>query len=159
MKENVVDVLMYLFETYFDEDDDHSPDREDLQVKLFEAGFQPSVIEKAFDWLEGLATTQDTRVVNKGLAQQAMRIYHTYETERLDGECRGFILFLEQAGILTPNSRELVIDRVMDLDTKELDIDQLKWVILMVLYNLPGEEAPFGWVEDLVLEGSSNLLH
>ena len=159
MKENVVDVLMYLFETYFDEDDDHSPDREDLQIKLFEAGFQPNVIEKAFDWLEGLATTEDTQVVNKGCARIVPRASRRHESERLDGECRGFILFLEQAGILTPNSRELVIDRVMALDTKELDIDQLKWVILMVLYNLPGEEAPFGWVEDLVLEGSSNLLH
>ena len=159
MKENVVDVLMYLFETYFDEDDDHSPEREDLQLKLFEAGFHPRVIEKAFDWLEGLATSQDSRVVNKGPAQQTIRIYHSNEKARLDGECRGFILFLEQAGILTPNSRELVIDRVMALDTQELDIDQLKWVILMVLYNLPGEEASFGWVEDLVLEGSSNILH
>lgn len=159
MKENVVDVLMYLFETYFDEEDDRSPDRENLQVMLQEAGFHPHEIEKAFDWLEGLASYQDTRLLNTRPAQKTIRIYHTTETARLDGECRGFLLFLEQTGILTPHSRELVIDRVMALDTEDLDIDQLKWVILMVLYNLPGEEASFGWIENLVLEGSSDVLH
>ena len=33
------------------------------------------------------------------------------EMERLDLESRGFILFLEQIKVLTPETREMVIDR------------------------------------------------
>ena len=29
----------------------------------------------------------------------------------------------------------------------ELDLDDLKWVVLMVLFNQPGSEAAYAWME------------
>ena len=56
MKENMFDVLMYLFEHYYmDEEIEVSPDRESLHSELVEAGFPSSDIRQAFEWLEGLA--------------------------------------------------------------------------------------------------------
>jgi len=81
------------------------------------------------------------------------------ESEKLDVESRGFVLFLEQCGILDSANRELVIDRVMALDTHEIDLEQLKWIILMVLFNLPGQEAAYASMEDLVFEGVTGSLH
>ena len=46
-------------------------------------------------------------------------LYTDREMEHLDLECRGFLMFLEQMGILTATSRELVVDRVMALDAAE----------------------------------------
>ena len=43
--------------------------------------------------------------------------------------------------------RELVLDRAMALDQDELDLDDLKWVVLMVLFNQPGSEAAYAWME------------
>jgi Smg protein len=158
MKESVLDVLMYLFESYVDDENDIELDREALQAKLVEAGFHHREIEKAFDWLEGLAGWQDTPRGDLPAAR-TMRLYHASETRKLDRECRGFLMFLEQAGVLTPTSRELVIDRVMALDDEQLDLEQLKWIILMVLFNLPGEEAAYTWLEGMVMENASNYLH
>ena len=62
-------------------------------------------------------------------------------------------------GVLSPTSRELAIDRAMALENEDFDLDQLKWVILMVLINQPGEEAAYTWVEDLVSDNISNQLH
>ena len=78
---------------------------------------------------------------------------------RLDKECRGFMLFLEQTGVLDTVSRELVIDRAMALETGDIDLPQLKWVILMVLFNQPGQEAALAWMEDLLFDGISGHLH
>jgi Smg protein len=144
MKESVIDVLMYLFESYMDEDQDAEPDREALQSQLLEAGFQHTEIERAFDWLDGIQgfQTDSSPAVGEGL-----RIYHEAETRKLDSECRGFLMFLEQTGVLNPASRERVIDRVMALEDEEIGLDQLKWIILMVLFNLPGEEAAYHWME------------
>ncbi|MEZ5671400.1 MAG: DUF494 family protein [Thiotrichaceae bacterium] len=61
-------------------------------------------------------------------------------------------MFLEQANILDPQTRELVIDRVMALDTEEFTLEQLKWVVLMVLFNQPGQESSLAWMEDLVYD-------
>ena len=158
MKENVLDVLMYLFEHYLDEESDIEVDKDSLKDELTRAGFPEVEISKAFAWLEGLTVQQDTpaRALRNNPAD---RIYTSWEQERLDLQCRGFLIFLEQVGVLDSVTRELVLDRVMALETEDLDLDQLKWVVLMVLFNQPGKEAVYAWMEDLVFDNASGLLH
>lgn len=151
MKENMFDVLMYLFEHYYmDEETELSPDRESLHTELVEAGFPASDINQAFDWLEELAA--QPHQAHEPQTENALRIYCDSECERLDPQSRGFLLYLEQMGILTPEARERVIDRAMALETDDFDIGQLKWVVLMVLFNQPGAEAAYAWMEDLVFD-------
>lgn len=38
--------------------------------------------------------------------------------------------------MLNLETREMVIERVLALDTAEFDLEDLKWVILMVLFNI-----------------------
>jgi len=157
MKENVFDVLMYLFENYYmDDENPASPDRESVQQELSKAGFPSQEIERAFLWMEELACGDVTPAQE---TERSMRLFSSREMDRLDTECRGFILFLEQMGVLSPASRELVIDRSMALENEDFDLDQLKWVVLMVLFNQPGEEAAYAWVEDLVFDNITNCLH
>jgi len=157
MKENVFDVLMYLFENYYmDNEGAISPDRELVQQELRTAGFPSAEIERAFNWLEDLASDTPPPTMQ---AERSLRLFSRHESERLDTECRGFLLFLEQMGVLNPTSRELVIDRAMALENEDFDIEQLKWVVLMVLFNQPGEDAAYAWLEDLVYENMTNCLH
>lgn len=157
MKENVFDVLMYLFENYYmDEDSPVTPDRESVQQELSQAGFPTLEIDRAFLWMDGLASEPNPPDTQ---SDRSIRLFSTRELDRLDTACRGFILFLEQMDVLTPASRELAIDRAMALENEDFDLEQLKWVILMVLINQPGEEAAYTWVEDLVSDNLSNHLH
>ena len=159
MKESVLDVLMYLFENYYmDDEPEGRPDRESLQVELLEAGFPPSEVNKAFDWLDDLAKQREAGIPIHAAAH-SIRLYTDREMEYLDLESRGFLMFLEQAGILLPTSRELVIDRVLALDAEDMDIEQLKWIVLMVLFNEPGQEAAYAWMEDLVFDNVAGTLH
>lgn len=157
MKENVFDVLMYLFENYL-YDDEPQPDRESLESELFEAGFQQMEVRKAFDWLDGLAAYRDLPVGTVDECR-AIRLYTDAEATRLDTESRGFLMFLEQIGVLTVTSREVIIDRLMALEDEETDIDLVKWVTLMVLYNQPGQEEAFAWMESLLFENPVHLVH
>ena len=54
MKENVLDVLMYLFQNYFNDEPQIHPDRDSMQDELMEAGFLAAEINQAFEWLDGL---------------------------------------------------------------------------------------------------------
>ena len=47
----------------------------------------------------------------------------------------------------------------MALENEYFDIEQMKWVVLMVLFNKPGEEAAYAWVEDLVFDTMASGLH
>lgn len=158
MKESVIDVLMYLFESYMEGDGDTNSDRDQLQSMLVDAGFPNIEIEKAFDWLEGLASYHERPQLELS-TPESIRLYHDNEIEKIDIDSRGFLLFLEQMGVLTATSRELIIERIMALDTDSIDLEQLKWIVLMVLFNLPGEEAAYLWLEDMVFETTSSYLH
>ena len=72
---------------------------------------------------------------------------------------RGLILQLEQSGILSPGSRELVIDRLMALDEPVLTVENLKWVVLMVLFSKPEEEVAFAQMENLLYDSWPATLH
>lgn len=159
MKENVLDVLMYLFENYMNEDIEFDVDEESLRVELQEAGFRHGEIVKAFEWLEGLIDLQDAPHEYASLNASSIRIYTSQEVEKLDVDCRSFLLFLEQSGVLDHGTRETVIDRVMALEADEIDLEQLKWVVLMVMFNQPGQEAAYAWMEDMVFDEVPGTLH
>ncbi|WP_223228955.1 DUF494 family protein, partial [Salmonella enterica] len=53
----------------------------------------------------------------------------------------------------------LRIERVLALDTAEFDLEDLKWVILMVLFNIPGCENAYQQMEELLFEVNEGMLH
>lgn len=159
MKENVLDVLMYLFENYMGDEEDLSTDQDALKLELKEAGFAKGEVEAAIHWLEELSKLRETQPNNGISRTTAIRVYSDVECKKMDTECRGFLQFLENMGVLDQNTREMVVDRVMALGTQDIDIEQLKWVILMVLFNQPGQEEAFAWIEDLVFDEERGSLH
>jgi Smg protein len=160
VKENVLEVLMYLFENYMDDDPEFNTDQETLAARLREAGFRRGEINKAFTWLEDLSSMcEETETGAEGGKPLSLRHFAPEESEKLDTAAKGFLLFLEQHGILDATTREMVIDRVMALDTEEFDLEQLKWVVMMILYNQPGRDQAYAWVEDLVYDEIQGHLH
>src|SRR3569623_1818152 len=119
MKENMLDILMYLLENYICGDIADGADEASLRVEQKRAGFPDQEITKAFSWLAGLASMHITSTSFTVTAVRALRVYTPEECNRLDFEFRGFLLLLEQLGVLDLASREMVIDRVMALDTEE----------------------------------------
>lgn len=159
MKESVLDILIYLFENYFDADLEEAPepDRSTLKEELEQAGFADRDIEQALAWLESLSVTP---AGNAAPNSRAIRVFDVREMARLDVACRGYILHLENLGILSALQREWVIDRLLALDEDEIDIDQVKWVVLMVLFSQPAEASAYARMEDLVFdEQSEDAVH
>lgn len=158
MKENVLDVLMYLFETYVDTDEDPEPDQHELRGELASAGFGDAEIDRALDWLDGLTEHHDNLNYQSETAR-GTRVYNDLEQGRLDVACRGYIAYLEQIGILSPRQREILVDRLLALDATDIDVEQIKWVVLMVLFSQPGQELAYARMEDLVFEESTGAVH
>ena len=158
MKENVLDVLMYLFETYIDAEEEPEPDQNELRNELSRAGFGDSEIDRALDWLDGLTDNQQ-KLVHNSHTSRGIRIYDESEMQRLDAGCRGFITYLEQIGILSPPQREILVDRLLALESPDIDVEQIKWVVLMVLFSQPGQELAYARMEDLVFDETDTAIH
>jgi Smg protein len=156
MKETVLDVLMYLFESFVDSDDEPEPNRNELKEELESAGFGDREIDRALDWLDGLNATEAASTAPRSTA---MRLFGDNELERLDTGARGYLLHLEHIGILQAVQRELVIDRLLALDHDEIDVEQTKWVVMMVLFSQPGQQEAYAQMEDLVFASDSAWRH
>ncbi len=160
MSETVLDVLMYLFETYSEQEleVEPEPDQSILREELLQAGFGEPEVDRALDWLDGLSSRHLPPFANPPAAR-SVRLFNPFELSRLDADCRGYILYLEQIGILSPGQRELVIDRLVALGAGDIDVEQVKWVVLMVLFSQPGQEKAFARMEDLVFEENTGLVN
>ena len=152
MTTSVLDILIYVFDRYMLDEAPEVPEREDLARALERAGFVPSSVERALDWLADLAGERSQPAMRD--SGPSVRVFSDSELTRLSTECRGFLMTLERLGVLTAAQRELVVDRMLALDADELDTEQLKWVVLMVLSSQPGQEQAFARMEDLVLDGA-----
>jgi Smg protein len=169
MYESMVDVLIYLYETYMDGEASPPTDQDALEEELSQAGFSNTEISQALSWLDDLATRMDDDSATAagptnagdargdlGIPQPApqplssFRIYSAEEARKLDLEVQGLLLFLEQNGILDTASRELVIERALAVDQTSVSVDEVKWIVLLVLLNRPGNEQAFSQMEELV---------
>ena len=158
MNHSVLDVLMYLFETFSEHEHGEATDHDVLRQELLQAGFGEPEVDRALDWLEDLNSDPD-RPLPTAPAESSFRVYGPLELARLDADSRGYLAYLEQLGILSPQSREIVIDRLMALGPGEIDAEQVKWVTLMVLFSQAEQENAFARMEYLVFEENSGLVN
>jgi len=161
MKQNVVDVLMYLFENIITDENPVFPEHEHMFDKLEDMGFPQHEIFLAFDWLEDLAEIHADQLISSKYEQavntQASRVYSDLEKMLLGTESISFLMHLEQNLIITPVSREIILDRVIALDV-ELELEQLKWIMMIVLYSQPGEQTAYAWMENLVFDNELSYM-
>jgi Smg protein len=155
------DVIMYLFESYMQIDQTVDISAHQLTDQLLEEGFQKNDINKALAWLDNLSSLQQQNSQNNALPakETSQRIYSDIEQQRLNSDCRGYIAYLEQAKILNTYTREVVIDCAMSLELDTLPLYQLKWLILLVLFNDPRSNDAFLQLESMLLDFEDGLIH
>lgn len=152
MKENVLDVLIFLFDNYVCNDVIMSSDEDAISIELEEAGFEPEEISKAFDWLGGLVDATE-KIQPKAVHKRSIRVYTDAECVKIDAASRGFMLTLEDAGLITPDVREIIIDRALAIEQDELSFAEFKRIIGLVLANQPDvDETSLFWLEDLIFD-------
>ena len=152
------EILMFLFENYMSGNASLPSDNETIVTELERVGFDRYEIGRALDWLDGLNQFQIGFHVNP-VTSQALRYYLPEESERLSTEGMGLLMHLEQIGIMDPVTRESVIDRLMALDPREIDLGRIKWVVLMALFNQPDKKIALSLLQDMILADAFDVLH
>ncbi len=128
------DILAYLFE--YCHRADLSDDNQLIAKKLAAAGFDDSDISEALSWLAGMLHAPHRSVAPVPGSARSVRTYAPRECAKLDADCRGMLMRLENIGVLDAAMCELVVDRALAASERTLSLDQLKLIVLMVLWNL-----------------------
>ncbi|MGA2654476.1 MAG: DUF494 family protein [Gammaproteobacteria bacterium] len=130
MKPNVLDMLI---EFLADADlGENLPFDAYTLEKLEKMGFDQEMIEDAYAWFHDTQDEEDMEHVNDP-SPLAQRIYTPWENTLLSSSCKSLLMRLEQAGVLTMTTREIIISQMLQLDVAQMDVDQLKWLSIIAL--------------------------
>lgn len=149
------EILIYLFESYFDAGSYPEPDK--LSRKLSAAGFEGEEISEALTWLSALQE-QSPASYPASLEHTGQRHFGGLELQFIGNEARQFLLFAEQQHLISAVEREMTIDRSVALRQENLGLDKLKLIMLMVLWNRNQDLDPL-LVEELLTPLHSAQLH
>ena len=143
------EVLVYVYENYWG--GEHCPDRAQLGRRLISAGFERDEIQQALRWLDGLdcaaqgaeplATTDEAAPPGPQVhpaSPDSLRVYSPQELDHLGPQGIACIHFLEGAGALSPELREVVIDRALAVPGP-LEPDDLRIIIMMVYWRFDAD--------------------
>ncbi len=150
MKENMLDVLVFLFDNYLGPQAGIDQDDQSLADELEEAGFDFDEITKAFDWLGGLKEDE----ITWSASNASMRVFSEAEQQRLDVEARGFLIKLESAKVISQVLRERILDAVMRLDLEQvtLSLKTFKRIVGLVLMNTKEMDDHLPEIEEMVFD-------
>ena len=149
------EILMYLFESYFDAGSYPEPDK--LSRKLSAAGFEGDEISEALSWLSALQEHNPDSYPGS-IEHAGHRHFAELEIQFICDEARHFLLFAEQQRLISAVEREMIIDRSVALKQENLALDKLKLIMLMVLWNRHHDLDPL-LIEELLTPLHSAQLH
>jgi Smg protein len=150
------EVLVYLFEKYYQSDGWSDDDA--VARSLTAAGFDNEHIHDALDWLRSLGGPGEESFPVEFDCRDSFRGWNDDELAKLATASRGFIAFLESAGVLTPGLRELIIERAMAVEDDTVELGKLKVIVLMVLWTRHGSVDTLV-LEELLPEGGPRQIH
>jgi Smg protein len=130
MKNNVLQLISYLFNSYKKLDNFALEQLNENVTKLNEIGFDRNTVMQALAWLSNLIKLQTTKI--NFATENSLRVYSQDEIEKINTECRDYIFLLEQIKILSPKTREIIIDQLLLLN-QTITLTEVKIVVLLVL--------------------------
>jgi Smg protein len=136
MKNTVIEVLAFLFDSISQRCFANTVDQKTLMFALQDVGFNKEIILETFGWLACLARLQRYGVMNKN-TKKSIRILSEEEANKISSECYRFIFKLDQEEILSEKNREIVLTLLMHLGQQSIDVVDVKWVTLLVLLSQP----------------------
>ena len=144
----MLEVLIFIYQNYWDKHDgveSKETDEAIMAYELSQAGFNHQDILHAVDWVKDLR-----RSVQQPQYQQdpaALRIFCEMERSRINDESLNFLCLLQKSELITAYERDLIIDRAMVLPKETLNMEDIRWITMMVLWD-ESRKQDYLFVED-----------
>ncbi|HVV67594.1 MAG TPA: DUF494 family protein [Gammaproteobacteria bacterium] len=155
---DVLQVLMYFFDK-IENDLPTTPDDHHLLSELKELGIPLERVHQVLAWMNDLIEPNG-QIEEYPLQRSPIgtRVFSTVECVHLNRKCRGFLLTLEQIGVLSATTRELVMDQLLQINPENINIAKIKWVVLGILCKQPDKTAA-ACMERYLLSEEPHRLH
>lgn len=150
------EVLVFMFENYFA---NHAmPNNDVMEQELSAAGFEQTDILGAFDWFQEMKSRLHRADAFYSHKHSGHRVFSETERKKINTESLGFVVFLQQAGVINDMERDLIVDRAMALKQQEITVEEMRWITMIALWN-EGREKDYLFVEDALFNPRGSTIH
>jgi len=159
INESFLNVLMYVFENYV-EDNIKLKKPQEIINKMIQEGFGQEQAHQAIDWFNVLAKQQDAaNTFYQDKRPDSFRVYSHYEQHKITEEARQFLTDLESGGLIDAHLHEVILHQALVMDEPLIELAEIQWITLMSLYGIPEKKPQLAALEDYILfekEGSAH---
>jgi len=114
----------------------------------------------ALEWLDSLEGPSEPSNLSVGKNNiKTYRILTKEEELCISAECMGFLLTLEDLGVLSEQFRELIIESAMSIANGPLTLRQFTCLIGMIFLHCVEDDELLFFIEDLLLSKSDIVVH
>jgi len=144
MLSRLIEMVSYILaKTLESDDDDWGLLRSELTEQLEGRGFKDHEIDIAFEVANRIRSrVEDGPSISFPL--RTNQIYQFLERMKLTIAARGYLMTLVKEGVLSPEQREDVVEQAFFLDTSEVDVGEIQYLVNQILGGdaWPGEDSP-----------------
>ena len=152
MREKIVEILLYVLSEVRRSkkslaDIDTTP--------LEQRGYTDAEISTAFSWLFDRMKGSGAADGNiSPVSPKSFRILHVAEQFVLSAEAHGYLIQLQEFGLLSNTELEIVIERAMQSGLDRLDIPEIQTILAFVLFD---PDTPESALSRLLLHGNETI--
>lgn len=138
MYERIIEIIVYLISQLHEKRSIN-----DITVdKLNEDGYTATEISTAFSWLIDRMEFGDQVITNDDIAQSnSFRMLHADESSVITPEAFGYLLQMQQLGLITNEHVEMVVERSMLMGGRKVSDAEMKAIIASVIFNAEAQSS------------------
>jgi Smg protein len=158
VKATIFNLLIQLFEAM---GTNRQSDAEYFQycVKtLKSAGLSRQDLNHALSWLDKFSKGPKNELSGP---KEIVRIFSEEENQKINLQGRSFLLQLLHLGAIDRQTLEHILECVTELEISEINLNQLKWIVIMLASAEFKNQAYAEWLEHTILreDGPIRVLH
>lgn len=130
MKEKVVEILVLIMSEIQGNKRITDIDMQALQNK----GYTPSEINAAISWIyDNMQLNDREHRIPSEARTGSRRVFHSAEKSVIPTEAQGYLLQLQELGLIDDRDLEMVIDRAMMSGYEKISIEELQEIVASVI--------------------------
>jgi len=110
----------------------------EIDEELLHRGYSSAEIEQALFWMSSQWKPLDA-VELGSFDRPVFRVLSPWEALNVDAEAHGYLLRLQNLGIINPDQFEKIMSRILPFGPDKIQLSEIKALAGMVVFNLQGD--------------------
>jgi len=154
MQERIIEIIVYVLEEFR-----HSRSKEnytDISQTLMSRGYTENEINLAFSWIfDHLQQNTPDEEERLHYQESSVRVLHDLEKMVIEPDAYGYLLQLQQLGLISEADMEDIIEKALSLGTTHVTLEDIKAFTSAIIFN---RETPHN-MDVYFMHPGTNTIH